>query len=87
MADSLRKFEKKCNFRSLSVILLRIDIEIDNFIYICQRQVIFSDGSTITYSYAADGTKLRTVHVISGTTTTKNYYANVVYENDVLKLC
>ena len=36
MADSLRKFEKKCNFRSLSVILLRIDIEIDNFIYICQ---------------------------------------------------
>ena len=30
--------------------------------------VTFSDGSTITYSYAADGTKLRTVHVISGTT-------------------
>ena len=48
--------------------------------------VTFSDGSTITYSYAADGTKLRTVHTISGTTTTKDYCANVVYENGVQKL-
>ena len=32
-------------------------------------KVTFSDGSTITYSYAADGTKLRTVHTINGTTT------------------
>ena len=45
-----------------------------------------SDGSTITYSYAADGTKQRTVHTISGTTTTKDYCANVVYENGVQKL-
>ena len=28
--------------------------------------VTFSDGSTITYVYAADGTKLRTVHKIGG---------------------
>ena len=49
-------------------------------------KVTFSDGSTITYSYAADGTKLRTVHSISGTTTTKDYCANVVYENGVQKM-
>ena len=48
--------------------------------------VTFSDGSTITYSYASDGTKLRTVHTISGTTTQKDYCANVGYENGVLKL-
>ena len=48
--------------------------------------VTFSDGSTITYSYAADGTKLRTVHVINGTTTQKDYCANVVYENGVQKM-
>ena len=50
------------------------------------QQVTFSDGSTITYSYAADGTKLRTVHVINGTTTQKDYCANVVYENGVQKM-
>jgi len=48
--------------------------------------VTFSDGSTITYSYAADGTKLRMVHTISGTTTTKDYCANVVYENGIQKM-
>ena len=48
--------------------------------------VTFSDGSTIVYSYAADGTKLRTVHVINGTTIQKDYCANVVYENGVQKL-
>ena len=48
--------------------------------------VTFCDGSTITYSYAADGTKLRTVHVINGTTTQKDYCGNVVYENGVQKL-
>ncbi|MEE1215614.1 MAG: RHS repeat-associated core domain-containing protein, partial [Bacteroidaceae bacterium] len=48
--------------------------------------VTFSDGSTIVYSYAADGTKLSTVHTISGTTTQKDYCANVVYENGVQKM-
>ena len=49
-------------------------------------KVTFSDGSTITYSYAADGTKLRTVHTISGTVTQKDYCANVVYENGIQKI-
>jgi RHS repeat-associated protein len=38
------------------------------------------------YTYAADGTKLRTVHTISGTTTQKDYCANVVYENGAQKM-
>ena len=48
--------------------------------------VTFTDGSTIVYSYAADGTKLRTVHTINGTTTTKDYCSNVVYENGAQKM-
>ena len=48
--------------------------------------VTFSDGSTITYTYAADGTKLKTVHKIGSTTTTTDYCGNVVYENGVRKL-
>ena len=48
--------------------------------------VTFSDGSTITYVYAADGTKLRTVHKIGGATTTTDYCGNVVYENGAQKL-
>ena len=44
-------------------------------------KVTFKDGSTITYLYAADGTKLRTVHKIGSTTTTTDYCGNVVYEN------
>ena len=48
---------------------------ITNIAYNCLNlpsTVTFSDGSTIVYSYAADGTKLRTVHTISGTTTQKD---------------
>ena len=48
-------------------------------------KVTFSDGSTIEYVYAADGTKLRTKHVINGTTTTTDYCGNVIYENGVRK--
>lgn len=48
--------------------------------------VTFSDGSTITYTYAADGTKLRTVHKIGSTTTTTDYCGNVIYENGTQKL-
>ena len=50
------------------------------------NKVMFSDGSTVTYTYAADGTKLRTVHAISGVTTTTDYCGNVVYENGAQKL-
>ena len=48
--------------------------------------VSFSDGSTITYTYGADGTKLRTVHKIGSAITTTDYLGNVVYENGVAKL-
>ena len=48
-------------------------------------KVTFTDGSTIEYVYAADGTKLRTKHVINGTTMTTDYCGNVVYENGTQK--
>ena len=50
------------------------------------NMVTFSDGSTIAYTYGADGTKLKTVHKIGSTTTTTDYCGNVVYENGVQKL-
>ena len=59
------------------------DIEY-NFLNLPDK-VTFSDGSTIEYVYAADGTKLRTVHTIGGTTTTTDYCGNVIYENGVRK--
>ena len=46
----------------------------------------FTDGSSIVYSYAADGAKLRTVHNINGTTTQKDYCGSVIYENGAAKL-
>ena len=49
-------------------------------------KVTFADGSTVTYTYAADGTKLRAVYVINGVaTTTTDYCGNVVYENGAQK--
>ncbi|WP_343285810.1 RHS repeat-associated core domain-containing protein, partial [Bacteroides sp. An269] len=48
-------------------------------------KVTFKDGNTITYLYAADGTKLRTVHKTGSTTTTTDYCGNVVYENGTQK--
>ena len=50
------------------------------------NMVTFSDGSTIAYTYGADGTKLKTVHKTGSTTTTTDYCGNVVYENGVQKL-
>jgi RHS repeat-associated protein len=47
--------------------------------------VTFSNGNTVTYTYSADGRKLRTVHVAGGTTTTTDYAGNVVYENGTQK--
>ena len=46
----------------------------------------FSDGSTLFYTYAADGTKLRTLHNINGTTTTNDYCGSVIYENGAANL-
>ena len=48
--------------------------------------VTFEDGSTVTYLYAADGTKLRTLHNINGATTQKDYCGSVIYENGAAKL-
>ena len=62
---------------------------ITNISYNCLNlpsAVTFSDGSTIVYTYAGDGAKLKTVHKIGGTTTTTDYCGNVVYENGVQKL-
>ena len=50
------------------------------------NMVTFSDGSTIAYTYGADGTKLKTVHKTGSTTTTTDYCGNVIYENGVQKL-
>ena len=47
--------------------------------------VTSGDGSTIIYTYAADGTKLRTLHKVGSTTTTTDYCGNVIYENGVRK--
>ena len=47
--------------------------------------VTFGDGS-ITYTYAADGTKLRTVHKTGSTATTTDYCGNAVYEGTTAKL-
>ena len=47
--------------------------------------VTFTDGSTVSYTYSADGKKLRTVHVVNGTTTTTDYCGNVIYENGMAK--
>lgn len=48
--------------------------------------ITFSDGSSITYTYGADGTKLRIVHKIGSTITTIDYCGNVIYENNTAKL-
>ena len=62
---------------------------ISNISYNCLNlpsAVTFSDGSTIVYTYAGDGAKLKTVHKTGSTTTTTDYCGNVVYENGVQKL-
>ena len=47
--------------------------------------VTFSGGNSITYTYAADGTKLRTVHKMGGVTVTTDYCSNVIYESGAQK--
>ncbi len=48
-------------------------------------KVTFGDGNSVSYTYAADGRKLQTVHIINGTTTTTGYVGNMIYENGTLK--
>ena len=47
--------------------------------------VIFANGNSISYLYDANGTKIRTTHVIGNDTTITDYCGNVVYENGVPK--
>ena len=49
------------------------------------RLVKFKDQSTITYTYAADGTKLRVEHKIGNSTTQTTYCSNVIYEGNAAK--
>ncbi|WP_368122808.1 RHS repeat-associated core domain-containing protein [Bacteroides thetaiotaomicron] len=49
------------------------------------NKVSFLDGSTISYVYGADGTKIRTIHKINDITTTTDYCGNVIYENGIAK--
>ena len=48
--------------------------------------ISFADGSSIVYEYAADGSKVRTTHVINNDTTTTVYCGNAIYENGSLKM-
>ena len=45
------------------------------------RKVVFAGGDSISYVYAADGTKLRSTATIGGVTTKTDYCGNVIYEN------
>ena len=58
--------------------------KISNIEYNCLNlisRILFEDGSTITYDYGADGTKLCVMRVTGGVTTTTDYCGNVIYEN------
>jgi len=49
------------------------------------KLIKFKDQSTITYTYAADGTKLRVEHKIGSSTTRTTYCRNVIYEGSIAK--
>ena len=60
-----------------------IDIQY-NFLNLPCR-VKFENGNSISYLYDANGTKLRTTHVIGNDTTVTDYCGNVIYENGAPK--
>lgn len=49
------------------------------------NKVTFGNGNSVSYTYAADGRKLQTVHKINGIITTTGYVGNMIYENGTLK--
>ena len=49
------------------------------------KSLTFSNGDYITYTYDADGNKLRTVHKAGTETLTTDYAGNVTYENGTAK--
>lgn len=48
------------------------------------EKVQFEGGNSISYLYAADGTKLRTTYKTGNATTITDYCGNAIYENGVL---
>lgn len=48
------------------------------------EKVQFEGGNSISYLYAADGTKLRTTYKTGNSTTITDYCGNAIYENGVL---
>ena len=48
-------------------------------------RIQFEGGNSISYVYGADGTKLRTTHIIDEVTTTTDYCGSVIYENGIAK--
>ena len=48
------------------------------------EKVQFEGGKSISYLYAADGTKIRTTRVTGSTTLATDYCNNAIYENGVL---
>ena len=59
--------------------------KITNIKYNCLNlpgRIEFEDGSSISYVYDANGTKLRTTHIIGNETTVTDYCGNVIYENE-----
>ena len=61
-----------------------VDIQY-NFLNLPCR-VKFENGNSISYLYDANGTKLRTTHVIGNDSTVTDYCGNVVYENGTPKM-
>ena len=47
--------------------------------------VTFSGGNSIIYTYAADGTKLRTAHKMGCVIVTTDYCSNVIHESGAQK--
>lgn len=48
-------------------------------------RIEFENGNSISYVYAADGTKLRTMHVMGNDTSVVDYCGNVIYGNGAPK--
>lgn len=47
------------------------------------RRIEFENGDSISYLYDANGTKLRSTHVMNGSTLITDYCGNVIYENGI----
>ena len=60
-----------------------IDIQYNYLNLPCRIE--FADGNNISYLYDANGTKLRTTHIIGNDTTVTDYCGNLIYENSVAK--